>query len=55
MDDALLLLIKDGKISAQEACLHAHSKAAFKPLLEREQKGTGRPAMSSGQNLYANK
>jgi Tfp pilus assembly ATPase PilU len=51
MDDALLLLIKDGKISAQEAYLHAHSKTVFRPLLEREQKGTGKPIMSSGYNL----
>jgi twitching motility protein PilT len=55
MDDALLLLIKDGKISAQEACLHAHSKTVFKPLLEREQKVTGKPIMSSGYDLCANK
>jgi twitching motility protein PilT len=51
MDDALMCLLKDGKISAREAYLHAHSKTAFRPLLEKEQKGTGKPIMSSGYNL----
>jgi twitching motility protein PilT len=51
MDDALMALLKEGTISAQNAYTYAQSKQAFKPLHDREIKNAAAPMSNTGLHV----